>query len=115
MVDNFSPFFIVREPFPLIIIILTERTFTMEKSFTIYFKALWGKGKKASLLTFDQVGVGNRIDILATESDRSIVEEKLTKVFASRPSIKYGDLRYDSEYQKFTTVVLAAGRASTKL
>jgi len=87
----------------------------MEKTFNIYFKAFWGKGKKPSLLSFEQVGVGNNVEIQATETDRSIVEEKLTSLFASRPSIKFGELRYDSEYQKFTTVVLAAGRASTKL
>jgi len=87
----------------------------MEKTFKTYYKAFWGKGKKPSLLSFEQVGVGNSIEIQATESDRSMVEEKLTLLFASRPSIKFGELRYDSEYQKFTTVVLAAGRGSEEL
>lgn len=87
----------------------------MEKQFNIYFKAFWGKGKKPSLLSFDQVGVGNNVEIQATLADKAIVEEKLTSLFAERPSLKFGDLKYDSEYSKFSTVVLAGGRSGMKI
>ena len=83
----------------------------MNKQFNIYFKCFWGKGKKPSLLSFDQVGVGNQVQVTADESDKAEVQAKLTSLFAERPSLKLGELRYDSAYGNFSTVILGASRS----
>lgn len=86
------------------------------KEFNLTFKAFWGKGKKPSLFNFDAAGVGNTVEVRgASLADKEVVIEKLNKLFSTRPSLKYGDLKYDSEYSTFSSVVLSAGRAGQKL
>tara|TARA_R100001015_G_C4460581_1_gene47631 strand:+ start:245 stop:529 length:285 start_codon:yes stop_codon:yes gene_type:complete len=87
----------------------------MEKTISILFKAFWGKGKKPSLFSIESAGVGNQVNVRgATLADKAVVKEALNAEFAKRPTLKYGDLQYDSEYSTFTAPVLQAGRSGTQ-
>ena len=80
------------------------------------FKAFWGKGKKPSLFSIESAGVGNQVSVRgASLADKELVIKALNAEFAKRPTLKYGDLQFDSEYSTFTSVVLQAGRSGTQV
>lgn len=88
----------------------------MEKMINIVFKAFWGKGKKPSLFSIESAGVGNQVSIRgASLADKADVIKALDDEFAKRPTLKYGDLQFDSEYSSFTAPVLQAGRSGTQV
>ena len=88
----------------------------MEKTISILFKAFWGKGKKPSLFSIESAGVGNQVSVRgASLADKANVIDALNAEFAKRPTLKYGDLRFDSQYSTFTAPVLQAGRSGTQV
>lgn len=87
----------------------------MEKTISILFKAFWGKGKKPSLFSIESAGVGNQVSVRgASLADKAVVIDALNAEFKKRPTLKYGDLQYDSEYSTFTAPVLQQGLSGTQ-
>jgi hypothetical protein len=82
--------------------------------FKIYLKAFWGKGKKPTLLSMQQAGVGTSFEVYADAGQEQEVLDKLTDAFASR-QIKPGTLTYDTEYRRFKGTLLAGGGAQQML
>tara|TARA_R100001015_G_C4610022_1_gene165351 strand:- start:754 stop:1041 length:288 start_codon:yes stop_codon:yes gene_type:complete len=82
--------------------------------FKIYLKAFWGKGKKPTLLSMQQAGVGTSFEVYADAGQEQEVLDKLTAAFASR-QIKPGTLTYDTEYRRFKGTLLAGGGAQQML